>query len=677
MKFRTFILLAFSICTLGISHVATACGPSFPEIPDPEFFRKNEPKRMNDYFREENLRLWQSQTSENIPLSDIEQVVYKDSNDFFRGHTGYKRKPTNNLMYIYLRNTGDYEVCKFLNLAKAIEKERGKAQSPWYYPRDRSHDESLNDYHWALTECKEYDGERFKDRYALQAIRVLLTTGQCEECIEYFNTEFSSCPNSNLMKRMAMRYVAGCWERLGDSEKADSLFAITGDIWNIGGERGIRYMIDHNPNAPQITEYIRSVYYNPDSLARIEDLAHASLHNKKVMYKGDWAFILAYLYGNHRNDFEKAASYIAQAQNSKFSTDEVQYLTHVYKMKIDACRGTQTHLLADLKRLESKLNVLDPDAPEWGRRIRNIIYLDWVPGLWQKKDYPTAILLAAYADKLQPRVSEYTHCKINYGSLSFQMMGSLTSKQLIDVYEKMKIPTPLYNYLRGKSFGNSDYYNELIGTLALREENYSLAVTYLSKVSEKYQRSMNIYRYLASSPFVAYPTRWYNMYGMMREHNVSKQSEASPVNAKLTFARRMLEYQKQMNQENNSDEKARAMLMYAIGRRNSFEECWALTQYWRGYCVTSLFYPFYYYRYDSYDDAYSFLFDYERNIGHEVTELRYQADIAKAMKMFRTNEARAEAEYLLGNLKNVIRKYPHTSTAQFIKTSCDNWRQWL
>ena len=44
----------------------------------------------------------------------------------------------------------------------------------------------------------------------------------------------------------------------------------------------------------------------------------------------------------------------------------------------------------------------------------------------------------------------------------------------------------------------------------------------------------------------------------------------------------MLELQDQMKYGKTADIRGMARFKYAIGRRNSFEECWALTQYWRG-----------------------------------------------------------------------------------------------
>lgn len=111
--------------------------------------------------------------------------------------------------------------------------------------------------------------------------------------------------------------------------------------------------------------------------------------------------------------------------------------------------------------------------------------------------------------------------------------------------------------------------NELIGTLALREENYKRAVQYLKLVPEKYQKAMNIHKegYLSRDPFFIEP--------------LQKRLSTS-INAKYEFAKKMLQYQKLMGNGKTTDERRLAKVKYAIARRNSFEYCWALTQYSKG-----------------------------------------------------------------------------------------------
>ena len=100
---------------------------------------------------------------------------------------------------------------------------------------------------------------------------------------------------------------------------------------------------------------------------------------------------------------------------------------------------------------------------------------------------------------------------------------------------------------------------------------------------EEYIATLNIYKqgYLNKNPFSYSPGHWHDF-----------DTIASGLKAKYQFACRMRHYQKQMQHGKSADERGMARLKYAIGRRNSLEVCWALTQYWRG-PATSLFMPSY------------------------------------------------------------------------------------
>lgn len=716
MKSKKFFQLLSSLILLTICATEShACGPYNPIIPTPEFFGLTGPhKNMSEYEREENLRIWQSLTSERIPLDDIEEVVYSDSWSRFYDHTGYQPSKTNNLFYIYLKNSCDSEITDLLGIAKDLESRWREIRSPWYYPRKQDNIGNPGDFHDIIEQCKAYDGERLKDRYALQVSRALFASRDYASCIEYTDSAFAPIPNSNLMKRMAQRYAAGCWSRLGDKNRADSIFAKAGDIWSLSVDNPVKYMADRNPNAPQLIDYIRSNATDTLFMRGLQPIANRLLKNDEVVCRGDWIFVTAYIENEFDNNKSVAQKHIHKALRQKFSSEELASLARAYKMKLDAYAGDLSNLLADLKWIEGKTDVLNSDAEEWIRRCRNIIYVDWVPMLWDKKDYSTAILLCAYADNLAPskqlhevwtnvgwhvywspaqvlnisdmRESEEYANHIDYGSLSFQMMGSLSSAQLASTYNSILADTPLYAFLRRKARTDKDYFNELIGTLALREENYNRAVMYLSKVSQHYLKTMNIDKggYLDRNPFSSYPSRWEMWtpsYAGAEPWEFESQAMSHPnrsnPNAKLDFARKMQEYKRQMTHGNTSDERGLARMMYAIGRRNSFEECWALTQYWRGGC-TGIFEPvLQYWENDFAQKRYAFLYDYEESIGHKTTEKIYIEELNAALAMLISDEAKARAQYTLNNLRTIVKYYGDTSIGKYVKASCDNWQSWL
>ena len=693
---------------------AKACGPFLPLIPTPKFFASKDAGRTKEMMgRELNLRQWQRLTAEDIPLRDIERAVYKDSYKEIYEIYNNPHARTENKFYTFLLKKKDWEVFRFLLVAKGLEELRAEHASPWYYPSsreetfydedlpvykqtDRSYDcldekvrnpEAHADILYYIARIREYRGTRLRDRYGLQMIRALFTLRQYDKCVEYYDSAFGKLPDSNLFKKMAMDYVAGCWLRLGNKEKANEYFVQTGCLWSLGVDDPVAYMAEKNPDAVELLEYLQDCSSDSAAICRLQPVAEKVLRAGKVRNRGDWEFALAYMAGEYHSDYRTAGRHIRKALRSSFSSKDLRDHAIAYRMKCDAAKGVSSRLFSDLKWLERTMDSKKSDAGEWNRMLQNIIYVHWIPRLWKKQDYATAILLCGYADNMYNAkkkdcafpVSEQCN---DYGNMSFQLMGSLQSSQLIATYRQILSSNRLYRYLRRYARTDKDYVYELVGTLALREENYQRAMRYLSRVSGTYQKTLNVYSYLRRNPFLAYPNscveeedrepQWeHEWLNVSSEDNKLKPS----CQVKLMFASKMYNYQKTMRTGGTRDKRGLARLKYAIGRRNSFEECWALTQYWKGSCVPTLLWP------ETWeytlDGAYDFLYDYERKVGHRKTERRYYRECRKAMAMLRSDEAKAEAEYLFFHQRKIVRLYPNTSIARKIKTSCDGWNTWL
>ena len=712
-KISSLSIKSISVSTfIGISVLKSiACGPWNPIIPTPGFFytsKYSEIQEKRDWDRQENLRLWQELTSTEIPLADIEQAVYKDSWKTIYDHVGYSPKTTSNLFYTYLKNSNDTELSGFLLDAKNLEEERAKYNSPWYYPssrNDREENEWIYDF---IDRCKSYDGTKMKDRYGLQIVRAYFTARDYENCITFYEDYFSSIPDTNLFKKMSMSYIAGCWERLGNDERAFEMYAKAGDFNAIASEKGVEYMSELNPDNPQLMKYIETCVDDSTRFCNLEPIAKKVLQQRKTKYPADWEFMLAYLYGEHKNDYRMASKHIRNAFNSRFSNEGIKDYARAYRAKIDAANYNAANLVSDLKWFEGKINLLDPESAEWNRRLQNIVYVYWIPNLWKAGDYTTAIFLCGYAENLFPSqqkyegydydVDEWWNSKTSmtldemresdkywntqdYRNFTFQLMGSLSSQQLINVKSNLSSGYPLWQMLGRYLRRDNPYWDELIGTLALREENYERAMQYLAKVPVSYQKTMNIYKEksLNRNPFYAYSNRWdkYDSnYSWEYERRTQKVGLSTMDNAKYKFAKQMADYKKQMRQGKTTDERGLARIKYAIGRRNSFEECWALTQYWRGWVARFTPDLTYWDWMDEKDDKYGFVYDYEDIVGHKFTWDQYSEEFEKGYEML-SDEAKAEVQYMLGNLKTVIKRFPDTEMATFIKTSCDGWINWL
>ena len=166
---------------------------------------------------------------------------------------------------------------------------------------------------------------------------------------------------------------------------------------------------------------------------------------------------------------------------------------------------------------------------------------------------------------------------------------------------------------------------------------YAEAERYLSKVSEEYYLCTNVYKegYLNRDPFSLELRQW--------SHGVE---------AKFRFARTMNQLEQETATTTNPNQKALLMLDFGIGLRNSFDYCWALTQYKQG------------------EGYYYDLGEHNTSCAQEAME-RVGRLFEEAFASFTDNEYAAQAHLLFSNFKTVKEQYPETVAAERVRGRCD------
>ena len=713
MKLTRYILSLVSLLFIG-QQSAEACGPYFVSIPTPEIFRISYSGEIIDEDRDENLLLWQKLTSTEIPVSDIEQVVYKfNSTQLFEAFdSNPEEKYLNNVFICYLNNSSDGEIKEFIQLAKGLEERRREHSSIWYYPSDPDEGE-CGDYEDLITQIRAYRGTRLADRYGLQLIRALFAAGKNDECINEYENRLSMLPADNLFRRMALNYVAGCWGRIGQTEKANEYFAKASDYSSIKGPDKLAYMAEHNPDAKSFFSEIGNIVATDDTtkVLGLLPLCHKILNSNKTKYRGDWLYLNAYIEGRFNGNYSKASRLIRKALSNQFAQPQTREYARVYRMITDAYLSNTSTLLDDLKWLETKISLLSPDAKYWNRVMRNIVQMHWVPILMENGDRTLAALLAGYSDNFflskekREILTNFDYWSTgnpwqsisdvhmnpqwwnneDYSNLTFQLMYAMTGDQLAAVKSKIGHGGALQRHLERYAHVDDDYLNELIGTIYLREQKYEKAARYLSRVSVDYQRRMNIYKgnYLARDPFFAYDTRRevvnpgedYEWVWDGRRGNTMTTKESKD-DAKLRFAKKMIELKHTIATTKDRDAKVIAQFDYAVGLRNSFEECWALTQYYRG-CIPGMYFPTLDdYGYDYYAPLKKW-FTYYTDDDQKRVESDYQKSISSILASTTDPETVAQLNLRLRNYKTIARCYPNTSAGLLLATSCDAWKDWI
>lgn len=679
----------FLLCTVG----SFACGPFDALTSNPfifHFYQGDEAPTIIEKQRDENIVLWQDLTCGLIPATEIEAAVY-DMN-LSQLQEVFESGSTQNVFLAWIVKNKATEIKEFLLLAKELEGLRFNRISPWYYPADKNEkfDSRTEAEKFAsiLNRCRNHTTGFLSDRYGLQYVRALMTLHKYDECFDFYTRNMSGLPDSNLFKKMAKGYVAGCLQRLGKIGEANMMFAEVGDFNSIinGKEPYFKTLVKNNPESDVIKSRLNNwIGYGDrkDNLIYIA-VADAALSSPHVENRGDWLYLKAYIEEIYNRNHSKALGLVRQALSNKFSKSDMRFDAELMELCLSAEQG---EIRKDLCHyVEIFQNECMP------------FYFYVVPALLRHGNISEALLLANYASSIEG-VHEYADHRsfINgsyrhyvvpdntYANTGFQLMLSRTAQEIANYKKFLSSNSKLVRKVIGQIRHDDDYLNEIIGTLYLREGNYNKAVEYLSQVSPDYQKNLNVYKcgYLNDNPWVNcymptdkwdYPQKDVEMDGTLTNtfNPANSSLLLSPDDAKLNFAKEMSRLQ-QVMKTGTPDERGMARIRFALARFNSFNDCWALTRYWNGEANQCNYRPFFW-QWDGKGCELGYL---KELTGSIPTKKWLESELSKGMSELQSPDAKAEAEFLRGNYLTIARHYPSTKVGSYLATHCDSWNDWL
>jgi len=644
--------------------------------------------------RKENCILWQKLTSAEIPLEDIEMVVYKYTLTQMR-ELMTVHDP--NAFATWIRTNDDREVYEFLMLAKICENTRGLMNDPWYYP-------SKNDgTYMSLIEIEEkakaYKGTRLKDRYALQAVRAMFSAQRYQECVDYWNDIEEDLPDG-LLKEMSRSYLVGAYSRIGQIEYALEYFTDVEDlnsiIYYMRRQGKIQDMADeleciarYAPDSYQIPEILQWVVtgFEPWGSAdytyqermdttmvnsfdrglfdKLYQLSVKMTRQPVSKNKAIWCYTAAFLADLDAEPHE-AWKYIQMATKcpaSEYMKESIRVLKIYLDAKVSVYDSAyESRLFNDLKWLDAKIRGgLTSNIAEyyynylrsnisfyyWNDMLRRILLAEVCPRMLDRGMPVRALQLANLADNMLlnlindiegKSLKEYrssdNYNSIDYCSEFFMMMKDCVTIGDLTAYvnnTQSAQSSEFDNYLNERGFIDKDYFYDIIGTRYLSELNYDRAVKYLSKVSSSYQSQLNTEAFMYRDPF-----------------SIPDAALSNHDNYKLTFAKEMLRLEKSIASATDQNKKAFDLIRYGTGLRNSFTYCWILTEYRKfGW---------------SYD-----LSPYANGVLKKVESIYNEA-----LNIVDNDELAAIAYVQLCKWKTAVDKYPDTYAARYTKMMCDN-----
>lgn len=666
---------------------------------------------MNKKFRSENLRLWQGLTSKDIPLTDIEAVVYSWDMSLtaqLAAHakgerTGTKEPETlrKNAFARWIIERKDAELAQYLVLAKESERVMESQNSLWYYHVDGDR-QSTRLAEMARMDAANYSGRRLADRYALLRIRSLFASKHYAECVAVWEKQ-KKVFRAGALRDKAEGYAAGAYARTGRKDQAKSIYTRLHDY------ESLLLLSDEKTKMGRLTLCATLWPKDDYTLALLQQRINDVEKGEEASRGGDdrageYARLLSIVKTVVRKKGRRSAewNYAAAFLEDKLGHEEaaLRYLRKARRCKAGAEVKDALRVLADYTRVKYA-KAYDAELEGW--LLGELI---WMSGkakenltppvrktlaekaLW---DVKAGISVFYWDDMIRKIVlgqvvplcirSHYKVRALQYANMGenhfFNIVGKVNGVDLAD-YRALRLPADSAGYNYNALDYENDYFLNLdsLGVESVERLIYrmqhpeSLTDRFLSEygytdmqylydiagtqmiASMRYREAVE---YLKKVPAAFQASRNYEWEWYTRDpfDPKRKKLQRHDVLYKLHFAEAMVSLERKMREEKDPNARAEAMLRYVAGLENSVTRCWPLTSYYKGYWEC---YPM-------------FSRAYTRRIDHIVRQSTSMK--RRAIELFTDKERAARACCDFSLFETAARLYPETRSGSLVRGKCD------
>ena len=688
-------LLAISLMVVPL--VADACWHPWTLYNSTSLFRLDNFKSANKNIKETNCRHWQSLTHRDIPLEDIEYVVYTMPLAEYEAFYAMAVYYEDNAFAQWIKRN-DPEIMDFLLLAKRNEHMRFQYSSKWYYPTMKvGGPVSLEEI---VEQSLGSQSVRLRDRYLLQAVRALTTLKRYDKCLELWDREISLLPKDNFMRRLCYEYIAGAYYHTGDVERAMLMFASygdTGSMYYIAKQqdmdlttvdiirysylsgaplskfsRDIRKMIVNAETFPVVYEFGDKPVVTDEILA-IRDLAIEAGGNPNCADRAQWLYIAAYIYMQQGN-YTQAKALLSRAEKAPAS-DYMKESIKVLSIYLDALTATynaayEERLFEQIKWFEERVR-LDFNSDDYDY----CMWHDFSENYW----YSSMTRILSYT--VAPRYLEMGNPARALQLMNFTDYLPYKYVTSIDYYVDNDYgywwtSSNIEEYRRERgTFNRIDYSTWFFNTINKQTPDAAIAYVEraLNPISE-FDRYLNEVGY--TSPDFLYDIvgtlclrhmryqeaeRYFSLVSLDYQYMLNVTLKRDPFDAlcpegdrildfRYRFATTMASLERGIEATTDINRRASLLVKFGIGMGNSVTTCWPLTYYgsscnddWRGDSVALALHN------------------------------RAIISINEALSAFTDDELKAEALYALGRHYTVVSSYGYTKKAEFVRRHCDNF----
>lgn len=338
-------------------------------------------------------------------------------------------------------------------------------------------------------------------------------------------------------------------------------------------------------------------------LRDLRDLCNKIIRSKNCDNPAMWHYTLAFLHDLEGNT-AKASQALKLAESAR-STPFIDESIKVFRIYLDA--KTSNYNTAYENKLHKQMQWLDGKIAEyltdsvknysagiftacydpyyyWNDAMRRILISEVCPRMLKAGRTTKALQMANMSENLLCNLVGYvrdydwitdsvtimsrnefryldTHNPYDYSNHFFLMIDTIGIDAAAQYVQATLSPTTEFDrFINERSYVDSNYLNDIVGTLCLRHMRYADAVKYLGRVSPDFKKHLNVTLYC--DPFVN---------RQIRDENTKE--------FKYDFACKMLALEQAIALTSDPTRNAQHMARFAIGLKNSFELCWPLTHY--------------------------------------------------------------------------------------------------
>ena len=520
------------------------------------------------------------------------------------------------------KKKGDQEMLDYLTqLIRYVDISRD-LQDSWNYPTNTM-----------LQKASAYKGKRLQGQWNLLRMRANMVLGDHAANINFWNQTGSKLPQS-IYKTMMESIYAGALLHTGKQREAFDIYAKNGDLvsikWAMRKYRnlaGIQRIYEEDPNSPcmpflvqdfvnntQETLDCSSPEYCEDWLKELDarfiqrqeadrfiDYANTVIKSGKTKNPALWQAAigeLQYLNGQYMEAYASLDKATGMKGTARM-LDNARAIRMIASVKSHALDSKYTQWMAGEmnwligKIREEAASSPNADSPYYGVYnhyydiLDRLIYKELAPKYVANGRPDMAAALKGMlndSDAILGKKTEHLEESTwndNYSNEYFYTLDLMSAEQTVDYLRFLQDSKGDDMERLVKNYLNYDvnFFNDLIGTKFLAENQFDKAIPYLQKVPLSFMEGQNISCYLATRDW--HKSKWLvNQRESIFDVSEGPHTGKLTNNPKLEFCKEMIDLQKRYQSANKN---TRPQVAYDLANNyyqaSYLGDCWYLTQY--------------------------------------------------------------------------------------------------